>query len=107
MPSSKRRGPVPDSAGRLPNCHQRLPVARNSLSLEVVSTAQVGGVLVKRVIFVVMLLVVSVPSLFAGGWTRSLANATRQAKAGDKLIFVDLRSEEHTSELQSLRHLVC
>ena len=44
----------------------------------------------KRVIFVVMLLVVSAPSLFAGGWTRSLANATRQAKAGDKLIFVDL-----------------
>jgi thioredoxin-related protein len=50
----------------------------------------VEELLVKRVIFVVMLLVASAPSLFAGGWTRSLAGATRQAKAGDKLIFVDL-----------------
>jgi thioredoxin-related protein len=45
---------------------------------------------VKRIIFALMLLVVCAPSAFAGGWTRSLATATRQAKAGDKLIFVDL-----------------
>ena len=44
----------------------------------------------KRVISVVMFLVLFAPSLFAGGWIRSLATATRQAKAGDKLIFVDL-----------------
>src|SRR5205814_7776663 len=34
--------------------------------------------------------------LVASAWIGSFANATRQA-----------RSEEHTSELQSLRHLVC
>src|SRR5262245_64558645 len=29
------------------------------------------------------------------------------AGAGDELLAADARSEEHTSELQSLRHLVC
>jgi thioredoxin-related protein len=51
----------------------------------------VEELLVKRVISVVMLLAVSsASSVLAGGWTRSLSTATRQAKAGDKLIFVDL-----------------
>ena len=44
----------------------------------------------KLVISVVMFLVVSAPPLLAGGWTRSLTTATKKAKEGDKLIFVDL-----------------
>src|SRR5262245_64410506 len=34
-------------------------------------------------------------------------NAGARAATGDALLFLHARSEEHTSELQSLRHLVC
>jgi len=37
-----------------------------------------------------MLLVASASPVLAGGWTHSLTAATQKAKAGDKLIFVDL-----------------
>jgi thioredoxin-related protein len=45
---------------------------------------------VKRFSSLVMLLVVSASPVLAGGWTRSLTTATEKARAGDKLIFVDL-----------------
>src|ERR1035438_3595300 len=35
------------------------------------------------------------------------ATALACAKRGDQVVALDRRSEEHTSELQSLRHLVC
>src|SRR5438045_6028082 len=40
---------------------------------------------------------------------RNIADVTKAVASGDlsKKITVDVRSEEHTSELQSLRHLVC
>src|SRR5262245_63559717 len=37
----------------------------------------------------------------------AIVRAARTGQIGDGKIFVSARSEEHTSELQSLRHLVC
>src|SRR5262245_62224791 len=38
---------------------------------------------------------------------KCLEAATRRVRAVEHAALADLRSEEHTSELQSLRHLVC
>src|SRR5258705_1823943 len=42
----------------------------------------------------------------AGAWRQNVHSAAHWTKAGGKHVLPP-RSEEHTSELQSLRHLVC
>src|ERR1035438_6189128 len=47
-------------------------------------------------------LVISISSLLSGALRK-----TSSDPRGDLCLLISLRSEEHTSELQSLRHLVC
>src|SRR5438045_6892950 len=55
----------------------------------------------------VMVNIMREPMRIAGKRKASLSQRNGLARANKRDQAVDLRSEEHTSELQSLRHLVC